>query len=292
MSNSFENIMHEQVVIPGGSPIRVKWNDLPHFEFPWHFHYEMEIVFVLRSYGMRFVADNTESFDEGDLVLVGSQVPHYWKNDPEFYSDDSDLRLNAIIVQFSADFMEKAINNYPEMTHIKELFERSARGIYFSRNFSSFMEDKFKLLYNSRGFKRLLLFLEILDAMAREREYRLLASANYSRKGSVLKDDRLKKILNYINLNYTRQLSLDEISSSFGMNPSAFSRYFKHKTSKTFVQYVNDMRVNYACKLLQEGESTIVNICFECGFNNLSNFNRFFKSKTGITPKQYSDSLS
>jgi hypothetical protein len=179
MPKSPSTIMHEQVLLPGNSPIRVKWNDFPHFTFPWHFHDEMEIVYVLKSQGTRFIADSMERFAEGDLVLVGSQVPHYWKNHQEYYRDDSGLRVNAVVVQFSKDFMEKSIQNYPEMVHLKHLFDRSMLGIHFSMPANSEIGEKVKALYALSGFRRMMGLLEVLDAMAHSSDYRILATADY-----------------------------------------------------------------------------------------------------------------
>lgn len=287
MEKASRNIMHEQVLMPGGSPIRVKWNNFPHFTFPWHFHSEVEIVYVLRSYGMRFVADSVEPFSEGDLVLVGSQVPHYWKNDQAFYKGNDDLRVSAVVVQFAPDFMEKAINTYPELLHVKELLNRAALGIHFSMKFSAAIGEEIKKLYHLQGFERMIALLSILDQMARTDDYRVLANTGFSSEMFTEPDFRLGRVLNFININYTRRLTLPDLAQRFGMNPSAFSRYFKAKTGKTLVEYVNDMRVNYACKLLQSKTQNISQICFDSGFHNLSNFNRFFKAKIGVSPKEY-----
>ncbi|MGQ1945769.1 AraC family transcriptional regulator [Geofilum sp. OHC36d9] len=287
MLKDSRNIMHEQVVIPGGSPIRVKWNDFPHFTFPWHFHSEYEIVYILKSHGTRFIADSLAPFEEGDLVLVGSQVPHYWKNDKAFYDESTALRVNAIVVQFSGDFMRQAILDYPEMGHIKELLNRSSQGIHFSLSFARRYDGLIKALFQNKGFSRLLKLLELLDGMARTKEYCLLGSPDFDQQMPEIRDHRLNKVLNYISLNYTQKMVVSELAFKFGMNAAAFSRFFKSKTGKTPVEYINDMRINYACKLLQNGDLSVSQTCFECGFNNLSNFNRIFKGKMNMTPKEY-----
>jgi AraC-like DNA-binding protein len=287
MPRTIQSIMHEQVLIPGGSPIRVKWDDFLHFKFPWHFHSEIEIVYVIKSSGIRYVADKMEPFTDGDLVLVGSQVPHYWRNDENYLKGNPNYRVNAVVVQFASDFMEKPFKSYPEMSHIHDLIDRAALGIHFSKEFSHSIGDKIKMLYEQQGFMRFMGLLGILDAMARTKNYRLLASPDYHKKPLNVKDQRLEKVLNFINLNYTEKVTLNQLASRFGMNTSAFSRYFKSKTGKSPVQYINEMRISYACKLLQDHSYSISHICFECGFNNLSNFNRFFKEKMKVSPKEY-----
>jgi|LSQX01.1.fsa_nt_gb AraC-like DNA-binding protein len=287
MQKRKESIMHEQVLVPGQSAVKVKWNDFPHFTFPWHFHSEMEIVYVLKSEGTRFVGDSMERFGEGDLVLVGSQLPHYWKNDLEYYESHSQLRVNAVVVQFAGDFMDKAIQAYSEMSHIKELFVRAASGVHFTMPENRRLCEMVKALYHFQGFERILQLLKVLDAMAKSKSYRLLAASDYKPGAMSGADYRIEKVLNFINLNYTREISLAAISGQFGMNGSAFSRFFKQKTGKTLVRYVNEMRIGYACKLLQERSLSVSQICYECGFNNISNFNRFFKERMGVSPRRY-----
>ncbi|ASB48855.1 AraC family transcriptional regulator [Alkalitalea saponilacus] len=281
------DIMHERVVIPGGSPIRVKWNDFPHFTFPWHFHSEYEIVYIMRSRGTRFVADNMEPFEEGDLVIVGSQVPHYWRNDEHTSDRDENQHVNAIVVQFRSDFLEQALTNYPELGLIKNLLEKSKSGVFFEKSFALTLEPKLKLLYEEKGFNRFILLLQILNEMAGTKKCRQLGTGNNEVIPPDVTDDRLKKIINFINLNYTDKITLEQVASLSGMNPASFTRYFKGKTGKTLVQYINDMRIDYACKLLQNTDYSISRICFETGFNNLSNFNRFFKERMRMTPRDY-----
>ena len=124
-------IMHEQVDLPGGSPLKVKWDDFPHFTFPWHFHSEYEIVYILKSTGMRYIGDNVSSFSEGNLVFIGSNVPHFWKNGSEYFLNDSSLRVNALVIQFPDDFVQGLRDSYPEFQNIRELLIRAERGVCF-----------------------------------------------------------------------------------------------------------------------------------------------------------------
>lgn len=260
---SAKNIMYEQVNIPGGSPIRIKWNHFPHFTFPWHFHSEFEILYVIKSCGKRFVADSIEPFTEGDLVMIGSQVPHYWKNDDTYYHENDSLYVQAVVIQFSADFLNQAINTYPELLHIKELMERSALGIHFPHPENQKIGQLILSLKHKEGFERFITLMHILQQMALTPHYRLLASKTYKQNLPNVNDQRLSKILNYINLNYTEKITLTQLANKFGMNASAFSRYFKEKTAKSPIEYINEMRINYACKLLQNKSSSVSQICFE-----------------------------
>ena len=282
-------IKHEQMSFAPNSSLQIKWDDFPHFTYPWHFHDEYEIVFVMKSFGKRFVADSIEPFSEGDLVMLGSNLPHFWKNDKVFHSDQEDYRVNAIVILFSKDFFENEIENYPDFYFIKKLLKRSLQGIKFNPEFSKKTEKDIKRLLKLKGLKQTLYFLELLDKMARTDQYRLLSSDLYKLEEQEVTNGRLNKIMHFINQNYHRKILQEEIAEKIGMNTTSFCRYFKTKTGKTFIYFVNEMRVAFACKLLIEGKMSISQICFECGFNNLTNFNRTFKKISGHTPSSYQE---
>lgn len=279
-------IMHEQVSFAPRTMLKVKWDDFPHFTYPWHFHSEFEIVYVLKSSGKRFVADNVETFGEGDITLLGSNLPHFWKSDAPGEIENAS-RVNAIVVQFHKDFFRDEINSYPEFHRIKELLKRAGRGIHFSKTSGEKIGKMLKRLLKLNGIERMLYFIKLLDTMARTENYRILASKAYQLEEQKELNNRLDKIMHFINTNYQRKITQEEVASKIGMTTAAFCRYFKEKTGKGFIFFVNEMRIGYACKLLIENHLSISQICFECGFNNISNFNRMFKRQTSYTPGEY-----
>jgi AraC-like DNA-binding protein len=279
-------IMHEQVSFAPRTMLKVKWDDFPHFTYPWHFHSEYEIVYVLKSSGKRFVADSVESFGEGDITLMGSNLPHFWKNDVTDNLENPS-RVNAIVVQFHKDFFREEINSYREFHRINELLKRASRGIHFNKTSGEKIGRMLKRLLKLSGLDRMLYFIKLMDTMARTENYRILASqANQLEEHKEL-NSRLDKIMHFINTNYQRKITQEEVATKISMTTAAFCRYFKEKTGKGFITFVNEMRIGYACKLLIENHLSISQICFECGFNNISNFNRIFKRQTGYTPGEY-----
>jgi len=280
-------IMHEQVSFAPRTMLKVKWDDFPHFTYPWHFHSEFEIVYILKSSGRRFVADSIEPFSEGDITLLGSNLPHFWKSDDINSETNENMRVNAIVIQFHKDFFRDEINTYPEFHRISELLKKAARGVHFPAS----DEDKFgkmmKRLLKLTGLERMLYFIKLMDAMARKTNYRILASKAYQLEEHKEMNSRLDKIMHFITTNYQRKITQEEIAAKIGMSTVAFCRYFKEKTGKVFIFFVNEMRIGYACKLLIENHLSVTQICFECGFNNLSNFNRTFKRLTSFTPCGY-----
>lgn len=279
-------IMHEQVSFAPRTMLKVKWDDFPHFTYPWHFHSEFEIVYILKSSGKRFVADSVESFQEGDITLMGSNLPHFWKSEIQNDTENSN-RVNAIVVQFHKDFFKDEINAYPEFHRISELLKRAARGIHFSKTSGEQIGKMLKRLLKVNGLERMIYFIKLLDMMARIENYRILASKAYLLEDHKELNNRLDKIMHFINTNYQRKITQEEVATKIGMTTAAFCRYFKEKTGKGFIYFVNEMRIGYACKLLIENHLSISQICFECGFNNISNFNRMFKRQTGYTPGEY-----
>ncbi len=277
-------IMREQVSFPPRTLLKVKWDDFPRFTYPWHFHSEFEIVYVLKSSGKRFVADSIEPFADGDIILMGSNLPHFWKSESE---EGIENRVNAIIVQFHSDFFREEINSYPEFHRISEMLKRATRGIHFIQPASEKIGRMLKRLLKLNGLERMLYFIKLMDVMARTDNYRLLASKTYQLEEHKVLNSRLDKIMHFINTNYQRKITQEEVASKIGMTTAAFCRYFKEKTGKGFIFFINEMRIGYACKLLVENHLSISQICFECGFNNLSNFNRMFKRQTGFTPGEY-----
>ncbi|MGV8091548.1 MAG: AraC family transcriptional regulator [Mangrovibacterium sp.] len=282
-------IMHEQLNLKGKNSITIKWDEFPHFTFPWHFHPEFELVYILKSFGKRFVADHVEDFHEGDLVLLGSNLPHFWKNDEIFFSNDPRFQVNAIVIHFPSDFFSHQIEDYPEFYKIRKLLNLSGRGISFSRSVSDLVGSGLKRLLKLKGLERTLQFIKILDQLAHSNDYRLLASETYRSDIHGWSSNRLDKVMHIINSSYRESIKLETIAENIGMNPSAFSRYFREKTGKSFTDFVLEMRIGYACKLLIEGNHSVSQICFESGFNNLSNFNRCFKKFTSLTPVLYRD---
>jgi AraC-like DNA-binding protein len=278
--------MHEQVSFAPRTMLKVKWDDFPHFTYPWHFHSEFEIVYVLKSSGKRFVADSIESFQEGDITLMGSYLPHFWKSDVPDNTENAN-RVNAIVVQFHKDFFRDEINSYPEFHRINELLKRAARGIHFSKTSGAKIGKMLKRMLKLTGLERMLYFIKLIDTMARIENYRILASKAYLLEEHKEMNNRLDKIMHFINTNYQRKITQEEVAAKIGMTTAAFCRYFKEKTGKGFIFFINEMRIGYACKLLIENHLSISQICFESGFNNISNFNRMFKRQTSYTPGEY-----
>lgn len=280
-------LMHEQLTIYSGAPIIARHYDYDRFTFPWHVHKEFEIIYVKESIGERFVADNMGIFHPYDLTFVGHGVPHYMKSAPEYETGDKSLRVKGVIIQFEEEFMSHSIGKYADLAHIKKLLDESERGIHFPYPENKEIIQCIEQLPDSKGTMRIINLLHLLDLMANFKQKRYLGSLHFCQSVSITMDQRMEKILTYLSNHYKEDIDLNEVSSLIAMNSSSFCRYFKEKSGKTFTEYVLDLRIGYACKLLIENKMDIVQVSIECGFNTITHFNRIFKRNTGLTPTEY-----
>ena len=278
-------IMNERLSISKSSPLRARFYDYPHFTYPWHFHSEYEIIYFKEGTGTRFVGNNVDRYSDGDIILIGSNLPHYMKSD-ESDADSEALRVKGTIIQFEKDFMYHSINHYPHFVKIKKMLEEAQKGIYFPAGCSLKLKDLLETIPSDTGIDQITSFLQLLKEMSEVKSKRIIASSDFSTDTSY-DSSRIDKVISYLNKNYNRLINLEEVSSLAAMNSTAFCRFFKSKTGKSFKQYILDMRTAYACKLLLMDNMNISQISTECGFDTISHFNKTFKKNTGYTPSQY-----
>ncbi len=264
----------------------IKKNCYPYFLKLWHHHPDLELVVINKSTGTCFVGDAIEKFEKNDIVLIGADLPHMWLNDDVYFRKDSKLLAEAVAIHFKKDFLGKQFFEISEMKNIQELFLRSQNGIKFINVDPNIINDIENLLVLN-GFEKMISFLSILNKLAKHKAYKLLASDGFLNTFNKSENKVLDKVYEYIFKNFTKPITLNEIASVANMNPSAFSRFFKRVNRKLFSKYLNEIRIGYACKLLMEQNNNIASICYESGFNNLSNFNRQFKLITKMSPKAY-----
>jgi AraC-like DNA-binding protein len=280
----------QKLPIPSNSSFVLVDFDVAYFETPWHFHPEYEIVLVTESEGQRFIGEHFKEYQAGDLCLIGPNVPHLYKSHDEYYKETAKLRAKSIVVHFNEDFLGAHFFNLPEMIHIQQLFKNSTRVLDIFGETNVLIAKKLKKMLNANSTKKLMILLEILDLLARTDEYEFLTSGNSF--GTNIKDaDRVNKVFEYVMKNFKNEIKLPEIANLVAMSETSFSRYFKSRTNKNFSDFLNQIRIAHACKLLVEDKMGISEISFESGFCNLSNFNRQFKQFKKITPSEYQKNI-
>ncbi|MCK9639796.1 MAG: AraC family transcriptional regulator [Prolixibacteraceae bacterium] len=281
---------YQKILLSEGSSFLATRLILPRFHSEYHFHPEYELKYVIESKGKRFVGDTIENFQEGDLILLGPNIPHYWKNDA--VHDQTDLmKAKAVVVLFSEDFLGDKFFTVQEMIPIMELLRKSNAGLVFPNAINGPIPVMLEELPNSTGPLRIILMLEILAELAKA-ESRKLLTEEFSSGTPFLDANspsfvRLQKVHHYVIKNFYSPLQIEDVAQIANMTPHAFCKYFKKSTKKTFMTFLNELRVCHAKKLLIENRIPISQICIESGFNNISNFNRQFKTGTNMTPSDF-----
>ncbi|MFY0629060.1 MAG: helix-turn-helix domain-containing protein [Flavobacteriaceae bacterium] len=247
----------------------------------WHFHPEIELVYVNKGQGKRHIGNHLSYFNNSQLLLIGSNLPH------NGFTDRLTTNGFETLVQFKEDFLGETFFEIPEMKGIQELFERSKKGILFGVKTKQKVGKKIEKLAEKEGFKKILVFLEVLHALAKSDDYTILNADGFAFETVPQDSAKLDAIYKYINENFKEHISLDEIASVATMTVPAFCRYFKKVTGKTFTKLVNEYRVVHATKLISESQMSITDIAYECGFNNFSHFNKLFKEITGKSASKY-----
>lgn len=259
--------------------------NVPYFPNPYHYHPELELTYVIRGTGTRYIGDHIESFSEGDLVLVGSNLPHLWKNDKIYYQGDPYLKARAIVLQFKDDFLGEQLFDLPEMKLIKKMILKSRQGLKIENN--NKIATLIKNISQQSGAERIINLLLLLNIIAESKHTKLLSSTMFSVDSSQTGLDRINNVFAYIFENFSDEISLEEISKVANLTPTAFCRYFKTHTNKTFSTFLTETRIYHSCKLIQNENRSLSEIAFDSGFNDFSYFSKMFKKIIGMAPKEY-----
>jgi AraC-like DNA-binding protein len=259
----------------------------PHFSVPWHFHPEIEILFVVKSSGTSYVGDGIHRFTEGEISIIGENVPHWWKSDSKYSEGKDTTGVKALIIQFKKDIFVSNFINLPEMNAIKEFLERSQRGIQFFSKSRKILSEQIIKIFALSGISRITELIILLDMMANSKDYKYHSSVGYSKTINTYDFYRFNKIHEHIIHNFTKTIKLEDVANRVNLSPTAFCRYFKKHTGKTFLSFLNEMRIGHACKIMVEGNMSISMASLESGFNNLSHFNDQFKRVMNLTPTEY-----
>ncbi len=271
--------------IPHGSKasIKVDHDVLQHFYNTYHTHEENQIMLIIKGQGSAYVGDKILPFAEGDIFLLGQNLPHVFKDK----SLDGNTGIESISVFFLQDFMGSGFLSLPESHLLATLIEESKRGIQLHGKLQEEITDYVWNINNADGLSRLLMLVDTLEQIAQSEDLSFIASPGYHKPRRTVDGQKINDVFDFILTNYAREIKLEEIAEIANMSSTAFCRYFKHHTRKTYSRFLNEIRVGQACKMLVDDKLSISNICYDSGFNNISNFNRQFKKITGYTPSFY-----
>jgi len=259
----------------------------PNFGTVWHYHPELELHYVIKGEGMRLIGDNISNFSSGEIILLGENLPHTWKCKEEYFEEQQNHEVEAIVIQFLPDCLGQDFLNLPEAYLIPRLYERAKKGLFFYGKTKEALADLMYAAIHTQNLDRLIILMSLLKTMAEAEDYTQIASAHAFYRFNEAETIRLNKIYNYTLSNYKKEITLEEIAAISNLSVTSFCRYFKVMTKRTYYDFLIEIRISHACRLLVEDRYPTELICFECGFNNVSNFYRHFKKVTGITPLEY-----
>ncbi|MFD1294757.1 helix-turn-helix domain-containing protein [Lutibacter holmesii] len=277
----------EKINLEFGNSLHIKQhNEVVENHLPfWHFHPELELVYVNKAKGKRHIGSHLSYFNNSQLILIGSSLPH------SGFTDRFTSNGRETIIQFKEEFLGDTFFDIPEMQSIKTLFARAKKGLLFHPEAKKVIGPKIEALINYKGIDRITHFLQILKDLSLSEDYSLLNVDGFAFEVEPQDNNKIEIIFHHVRNNFTQQITLDEISEKVSMTVPAFCRYFKKVTGKTFTQFVNEFRIVHATKLLAEKPTSITDICFESGFNNFSHFNKLFKKFTGKSPLKYRNEM-
>lgn len=265
----------------------VRYDIVPHFYNMWHYHEEVELVYIIKGTGLQFIGGNIHHFKPGDMIFLGSYLPHLWKSDDKFLVPDSTEKVEAIVIHFLPDCFGKDFFQLPENKDLFKLLEQAQQAIRITNTTRVQVAKLMHQLLEASKAQRIILLLQILQIIAFSNDKKTITAKGLQFHNNPNEIDRLNTIYQHILNNFNTEISLDEISKIAHITPPAFCRYFKSRTKKTFSRFLLEVRTAHAAKLLTETNKTVAEICFESGFNNFSNFNRHFKLILGKTPLGY-----
>jgi AraC-like DNA-binding protein len=258
-----------------------------HLSDQFHFHNAYEIALILKGNGRRIVGDSVDNFTNGDLILLAPNLPHASYSDKKYHVKETSTKVHALVVYFHPDWITDQHINSPDFTPIKELLNHLKRGIRITGATHGVVVNYLQRMKDADGLKSFILLFQLLYDVAHSNDYTCLASTGYSNTYNESNIKKIHEVYKYVMENFTDKISLDDVAAIAHMTPSAFCKYFKSKTNKTFTYFVNEIRIGYACELLLNENLDISHICFQCGFNNFTSFNKSFRDFTKLTPSAY-----
>ncbi|WP_025764441.1 AraC family transcriptional regulator [Dyadobacter tibetensis] len=261
----------------------IRHDIVPVYHNRWHYHPEIEIIHIRKGKGTYIIGDSISSFEANDIFVLGPNLPHLFRYD----HDQEEIYSDAYVIHFLPNFLSEEFFRVPEMKAAREFIAKSQQGIHIKKDATDQFGTRMADLHDSSGIYRIINLLTIFAELSTAISETKLASFGYMYRYDAVDSERLNNIYHFVLGNFDKEITLDEISNVANLSVNSFCRYFKTKTNKTFSNFLLEVRIGHACKLLLETDLSISQICFESGFNNLSNFNRYFKKIAGKTPSQY-----
>lgn len=259
----------------------------PYVNNRWHYHPEVELIYFEKGNGTQFIGDSIQRFQSGDVVLLGANLPHYWRFDDIYFDEKAGVRSDVNVVHFRENFWGDTFLNLPENVVIRNLLEKAKRGIKIMGDDKKYLGALVETIVLTEGPKKIMLLMDALMGIAASKQSALVTSIGSRNDFHQSENDRINAIYDYSIANFKRKIQMQEMAAVANISPNSFCRYFKSRTRKTYSQFINEIRVGHACKLLMENKINVKQICYESGFHNFASFHKYFKTITGKSPLNY-----
>ncbi len=269
------------------SSFSVRQDRVPYVNNRWHYHAEIELIHFKEGNGTQFIGDNIKPFRSGDVLLVGADLPHYWSFYNNYFEAECVSSPDVRVAHFCENFWGRQFLDLPENQSLKLILEKAKRGIQVHGKTKEVVADLLEKMLTAGGSRKILLLIEALDTVANSEDIIVLSSLGFQQNLKEAENDRINCIYQYSLANYKRKIQMEEIAGVANMSPHSFCRYFKSKTRKTYSNFLIEVRVGIACKLLLENRLCIKQICYESGFHNFASFHKYFRMITQKTPLNY-----
>jgi AraC-like DNA-binding protein len=260
---------------------------VPYINNRWHYHPEIELIHFKKGEGTQFIGDSIKRFKSGDIVMVGAHLPHYWRFDDLYFEEDTRVQADIRVAHFCENFWGEQFLHLPENINIKTVLEKARRGLQITGKTRQLVADLLERLLQTDGSERIIILMEALMTIGDCKQLNTLSSIGFKHDMVDAENERVNAIYEYSLKNYKRKIQLEEIAAVANISPNSFCRYFKSRTRKTYSQFLIEIRVGQACKLLIENNLSIKQLCYESGFNNFTSFHKYFKMITGKSPLCY-----
>ncbi len=260
---------------------------IPNINCRWHCHSELELIYFHKGKGTQFIGDKVGKFEGGDIVLLGSNLPHFWKYEDCYENDDNETSPYSTVIHFNKNFWGDKFISLPELSDISKLFVRAQRGICIPAQTNEEIKQLIVKIAESENIFRIIYLLQCLYAIANAEKVNYIASLGFNYNYNEKVKSRIDDIYEYTLKRFKEKVLLKDVANVAGMTVTALCRFFKSKTGKSYIQFLLEVRIGYACSLLIDNKYNIKQVCYECGFNNFTSFYTVFKKITGKTPKQY-----
>jgi AraC-like DNA-binding protein len=265
----------------------IRQDVVPYFYNHWHYHPEVEIVHVHEGTGMLLVGDGVSNYRENDLIVIGANAPHFFRSDDAYFEQGTALLSKSTVIHFNPDFLGQTFLEMSEMKNVTDFLTRARKGFLIRAESGNEAKELIATMLQATGLQRVILLLKVLNHLTRVESILELSKSEYTSSLDEVNTKRIDQIYSFSLNNFTREITLDEVSEVANISKNSFCRYFKTHTRKTYFQFLLELRIGHACKLLAEEHLSISQVAFESGFNNLSHFNRSFKTIMTMKPQSY-----